>query len=277
MQIVKKLIFAPFFLIFFIILIYQLNPLFKSYEFIFSLSVNTLINLIIISILISLSSFLFILFASFSPDWKLVVPVGILTSLTPFIFLGPSLAVVLGVGILVCLIITYLGLENSLKSYLNFNPNNILGPSIRHLAGLLIFIICIAYFLAINKVVSEKGFALPDSLIDAALKFTPQENQSQSSPQLSLPQDQIELLKKNPDLLKQSKQIVKDQVQSFIKPYLNFIPPALALLLFLTLQSITSLVNLLIYPLLWITFYVLEKTGFVKFVTETREVKKMVI
>lgn len=152
----------------------------------------------------------------------------------------------------------------------------------------------------------EKGFQIPDSLINTALKFAPQpesqENSSSSLPQIS--PDQLNLLKSNPALLKQSGidpkildnigktaqnlnpekiandligQTVKKQMQDLIKPYTNIIPIILAVLLFLTLQSFMAIINLLIYPLLWIKFYILEKTGFIKFTQETRIVKKMFI
>ena len=300
---IKKLIFAPLFLLVFTILIYQLTPLLRSYDFIFSLSVSTFIELIIIAVLIFLSSFLFVLFTTISLDWKLFIPVGILAALTPMVFMDQALALIFVVGILISLPITYFSLESTLKSYLNFQPFALLGPSIRHLSALLILSFCLVYFLSANKIIAQSGFQIPDSLIDTALKFAQpagSTTQESSTSQLSISQDQIDLLKKNPDLLKQSgldpkvldtlnspksqntqtdliKQAVKDQVQSFIKPYLGFIPAGLAVLLFLTLQSLTSIINLLIYPLLWLTFYILEKSGFIKFVVEQRPVKKMVV
>src|SRR3990172_10609958 len=113
-----------------------------------------------------------------------------------------------------------------------------------------------------------------------------------------IPPEQLDLLKKNPDLLKQYgldpklldtltapqkstaapanltneliKQTVKDQVQNFIKPYLNFIPAGLAILLFFTFHAFISIANLLISPLLWLIFLILEKTGFTKFTVEQR-------
>ena len=255
---IKKLIFAPLFLIFFVILLLQLSPIFKSYDAIFSLSLNTLIGLIVISLLIMLSSFSFVLFATIAYDWKLILGVGGLAALAPFLFFGLSLGLVFGVGIFASLMLIFVTLENNLKSYLNFNPNTLLGPSIRHLASFLTVTLALVYFLSVNRIISEKGFEIPDSLIDTAINFT---NQGQ-------PIQQIENL---------IKQTIKDQFQNLLKPYLSFIPAILALLLFLTLQGLTSLVNLLIYPLLWITFYILEKTGFVKFTEEQRIVKKMVI
>lgn len=260
----KKLIFAPFFLIIFSWLIYNLSPILKSSDFIFSLSIDTLIQLIVLSALIFLSSFLFALFNTLASDWKVVVPVGILGCVITFIFLEIGLAIVLAGVIAISLLMTSLALENSLKSYLTFEPNSLLSPSIRRLSTLLILAFCVVYFLSINTITTQNGFQIPDSLIDSALKLTPQ---SQSS----IPQAAQELTN---DLIKQT---VKDQVQSFIRPYLGFIPAILSVVLFFTLQSLTSLINLLTVPLLWITFYLLEKSGFIKFTTEMRPVKKMVI
>lgn len=299
----KKLIFAPFFLIVFAILIYQLNPLLKSYDFIFSLSLYTLIQLIILGLLILVTSLLFVLFATIALNWKITLPVGILAAVIPIIFLKADLAIVFFVGTLVSLFLIYVILENSLKTYTTFNPVSLFSPSIRHLSGFLILVICISYFLSIRSVIEQNGFQIPDSLIDTALNLTSQNQSKQTqtlTTQSSLSQEQIDLLRKNPDLLRQSgldpkildslnspnssnipndliKQTVKDQLQNVIKPYLGFVPVTLAVILFFLLQSITSILNLLISPLLWITFYILEKTGFIKFTTETRSVKKMLV
>lgn len=259
MPFVKKLLFAPIFLISFTSLLYLLSPLFKSYDFIFSFSVDTFIQLLIISTFLSFSSFLFVIFTTLS-ERRVTLVVGILASVSSLLFWEASLAIVFAVLILISLLLTYLNLEVSLKSYLTFAPNTIFGPSIRHLSGLLILAICIVYFLSANKMVSQNGFQIPDALIDASLKLT----QPESNSQISLVQDTI-------------KQAVKGQLQNLIKPYTGFIPAVLAILLFFTLQGLTSLINLLIYPLLWLTFYILEKTGFVHFEAETREVKKLVV
>ena len=296
---VKKLTFAPFFLLIFFLLIFNLRPLFGSYDFVFSLSTENLIALIIFSVLICATSLTFILFASLCLDWIIILPMAIAASLLPILFFDIQLGLIFAVANFAILILTFTSLENTMKSYLTFKPFAILSPSIRLLSTLLIMVICVIYFFSINKTISEKGFQIPDSLIDAAINLS-------SSPTPSLPQipkEQIKYLKQNPDLLKQYgldpsvldsldqkpadqnnnltnqliKQTVKDQVQSFLKPYLGFIPAVLAALLFLTFQGITSLVNLLIHPLLWIIFFILEKTGFIKFIEETRIVKKMVV
>lgn len=308
MILVKKLIFAPLFFIVFVLFVYQLIPFLKSYDFVFSLSINAFLSLVVLALLISISCLLFVLFATLAQDFKIVLPVAFLSALIPMLFLEPALALVFAVAIFVGFLLTYLSLESSLKSYLTFKPEALLGPATRHLSGLLILSLCVVYFFSTSKIIAEKGFQIPDSLIDTALKMTPMELPTeQGAPPLQLPaisQDQIDLLKQNPDLLRQSgldpkildtlsqpksaktpqsltqnliKQTVKDQIQGFIKPYQNFIPAGLAILLFLTLQSLTSIINLLIYPLLWLTFAILEKTGFVKFEVEQRPVKKLVI
>lgn len=304
---IKKLIFAPLFLIVFAGLIYQVNPFFSSYDFIFSLSLDTLIQLIIIAILTSISSLLFGLFVTIASDWKLTLPVSIISAGVSFAFVPSALALILTVAIFVSFLLTNLNLDSALKSYLNFQPASILGPSIRHLSGFLILSFCLVYFFSANQVITQNGFQIPDSIIDTALKMASLPKATDQTEQTNLPQltpEQLDLLKKNPGALKQYgldpaildtlsqpqsskapqnltndliKQTVKDQVQNFIKPYINFIPAVLALLLFLTLQSLVSTINILIYPLLWLIFLILEKTGFVKFEVEQRTVKKMVV
>lgn len=256
----KKLTFAPFFLISYFFLLYRLPAVFKSADLIFSFSSATFIQLVIIAGLIIFSSLSFVLFSSLALNWKLVLPMTLLSAILPFIFFDAAIGLILGIGIFVILLLSFLSLNQTMKTYFTFQPASIFGPSIRHLTGMLILLIAVNFFLVINKEVAQNGFQIPDSLIDAALKFAP------------LPQtDGVEQLN---ELIKQT---VKDQVQNLIKPYINFIPAILALLLFLTLQSLTSIINLLIYPLLWLIFLILEKSGFIKFTEEMRPVKKMLI
>lgn len=307
MVILKKLTFAPLFLVSFLTLIYLINPLFKSYDFVFSLALSTLIVLVKISLLIFLSSLLFIVLATIAQDWRISMPVAIIGSAVPFIFLDSSLAFVFAAGIFLSLLLSNLNLDVALKSYLNFQPSNLLGPPIRHLSGFLILIICIVYFFSASKIITQNGFQIPDSLIDTALQLTTSSLPNIQTEQANLPQitpEQLDLLRKNPELLRQSgldpsmleslttpqknqppanlannliKQTVKDQIQNFIKPYISFVPVGLSILLFLTLQFFTSITNIFIYPLLWLLFLILEKTNFIKFETEQRTVRKMVV
>lgn len=309
MVVLKKLILAPFFLITFALLINELNPLFKSYDFIFSLTLESLYQFLFLSSLILLSSLIFTIFASFANDGKFVYPVIILTSLTPFLFIPLYLGIILMVGIGVSLILIYLTLENTLKIYTTFNSSSLFGPSIRNLSFMLIICFSITYYLSVNTNIAQKGFQIPDSLIESALNFIPKNQIPQESvapqPQLQISKEQIEQLQQNPQLLEQYgldpkildnldqsqntstsvsevtdeflKLALKDQLDKIIKPYINFLPISLAFLFFITFQAITSFLYILIYPLLWIIFYLLEKSGFIQFTTEMRPVRKMVV
>lgn len=327
MALVKKLVFGPLFLISFTFLIYLFSRILTSTEFIFALGVETLIQLAILSGIFLLASLFFILFGAFSLNWKFILPVVILASLIPFIFIPAPLALVLSTLLLTCFILSYTLLELKMRTYLTFQPTQIFSPSIKQLTGLLILALSIIYYFSINNEIAQKGFQIPDSLIDTALKFTPIQSGLTPQPNLGvqgfkydsrylaqtpqLTKEQIDLLKKNPDLLKQYgidpkmlenleaaqspgstnqraigvpntnfndliKQTVKDQFQNMIKPYQSFIPAVLAFFLFITLHSLTSLLSIFLSPLIWLTFLILEKTKFITFTTETREVKKMV-
>ncbi len=317
MPVVKKLTFAPLFLISLVAVFFELNPFLKSADLIFSLSFDTLIKLILICVAILLSGIFFIIFSALTLDFKLIIPIALVSSLIPFFFLPPPLAIISAVLTFISLILSFVNLENKMKSYLTFQPTVLLIPSIKQLTGLLIISLSLVYYLSINSEIQKNGFQIPDSLIDTAIKLTPQTPQDLNFqgfkydtrliaqlPQLS--QNQIELLKKNPELLKQFgidsksldnlapksisktptiqgnlndllKKTIKDQFQNMLKPYQNFIPPILALLFFFSLQSFTAILSIFLSPLIWLIFNILEKTKFITFTTEMREVKKMVI
>jgi hypothetical protein len=58
---------------------------------------------------------------------------------------------------------------------------------------------------------------------------------------------------------------------------LAYIPAVLAVLFYFTLQFIAGFLEMLVPFLLWLIFWILEKTGFTKYVVEQREVKKLVV
>lgn len=308
MILLKKLIFVPLFLVSLISLAYLLNPFLKSYDFVFSYSANTIINLVSISALIFTSSLLFVLLATIADDWRISIPVALIGSLVSFIFIDYSLAFVLSAGIFLSLLFANLNLNVALQSYLQFKPSHVLGPSIRHLSEVLILALCITYFFSASRIIAQAGFQIPDTLIDAAygLYKSASPNIQQTETALTqLTPEQQDLLRKNPDLIRQSgldpkmienllnpqkntesplnlvdttiKQTLKEQVQNFIKPYTNLIPAGLSVLLFFSLQFFVSIMNILTSLLLWLIFQVLEKTGFVKFEITMREVKKLIV
>lgn len=304
MIILKKLLFAPFFLITFTLLILNLNSLFSSYDFIFSLSLETLISLITISALLILSGVSFALFVGLSQELMFILPVISLATIIPLFIIKPPLGIAMIIGTLIVLLVTLVAINDSLKKYLTFDPKAIFNPSVKLMAQIFLLNICFSYFLSINQIIAKDGFQIPDSLIETALQFTPGlgEDKQTSIPSLSITKEQIELLKQNPEVLKQSgldpkildsldqpvnqeknltdeltKQLVKSQFEQMIKPYTNIIPIIVSALLFITLMSFNSLVGIFISPLLGIIFLILEKSGVIKFTTEMRPIKKLVV
>lgn len=73
------------------------------------------------------------------------------------------------------------------------------------------------------------------------------------------------------------RELIKNQFNTIIRPYQKIIPIFLAVGLFLILQPIISILSILINPLLWIIFKILQRSKFVKFYTEMREIKKLVV
>lgn len=304
MPYIKKLAFAPLFLISLAFLFYFVNPFLKSTDIIFSLSLESFYQIIILSLLLITSGIFYVLFATCSQDWKYIIPVSLLASILPLFFVPLNIGIILAVSTLAILILTFSMLEVKLKTYLTFQPAVLLSPSVRQFTTLLIFATSFVYFLSINNQIQTQGFQIPESLIDTAIQAsTPTQMPKENNFSLpEIPQEQLEMLKQNPQLLSQFgldansldqlignssssedlsqnliKNTVKDQLNQVFEPYLPIIPIVLAVLFFLTLQSITAFLSILISPLFWATFKILEKTGFVKFATEMREVRKLVV
>lgn len=311
---IKKLIFAPLFLLFFALTNFYLQPLLGSTDLILSLNSDLFIHLIILGILLMLTSSLFVIFSSLAQDWKLILPVVILAQTLPIIFFSSYTGLVLTTGFLISFALTSILLLNKLKTYLTFSPSSLLVPSVKTLAFYLSLSISFAYYLSANLEISKNGFEIPDSLIEASLKIS-SPNPTVKDVKLiaqtpTLTPEQIQLLRQNPDLLRKQgidpkvldtldqqtkpinklanpaspnpspdliKKLVKDQLQTVLKPYQGWVAPVLALLFYFTLSFLLSILSLVISPLIWLIFYILEKSGFTKYTTETREVKKLIV
>ncbi len=309
----KQIAFAPIFLIILILMGLKLSTLLEQPNILLFLDLNTLAQLATMTLLITLTALSFIIFTAIANDLRIVIPIIVLAGFFPLFFFPPPLNYVMIIGFSVCFILGFIMVDNKLKSYLSFNPNQIFSPVTKQLTSLLIMAVCFGYFLSVSQVISKQGFEIPDSLIDASLKLTPLPTdvniaQTDTENALQLPEitpEQISVLKQNPELLRQSgldpkildeldlskkssmdqpttshdliKAAVKLQFQNTIKPYLNYIPAILAVGLLLTLKSVAAAAPLVIGPVLWLTFFILEKTGFIKFTTEMRPVKKLVI
>lgn len=312
----KKIFFYILFFITFLFFIFSVNKLLKIQDSIFSLNPTVFMDFILSCLLIILTSFFYILALILAPNWKYGVGLSFVSSLIALLFLPTPLNYLIAPLIFLVFVISFALLNNKLKNYIDFKPAQLFTPNIKQLSFFLVLISSFGYFLIINNQILTKGFQIPDSLLDFSLKIagTPdnltveEENVIQNNPQPLITPEQLNLLKQNPELLAQYglnpkvldqiptskndkplpkappkliespiKQILKQQFQTLIKPYENFIPFIFTFIFFLTLQFFSSIISIFIPPLLWLIFYLLEKTGFVKFTEETRVVKKIVI
>lgn len=316
MVIIKKLIFAPAFLLTFWGFCYQLIPYLQNPSLIISFASDSLSQLIILSLLLLSSGVFFVIFATLALDPKFILPVILLAAMAPLPLISFPLSFVLSAGFLLFLGVVYFLLERKLQTYLTFQANFLLIPSIKQLVTLTLLVASLAFYLASDSDISQNGFKIPDSIIDMSLKFAPSEadvirqagldlNQTGGQESLLTPA-QIELLKQNPEMLKQYgidpkmldtltqtqaktqtpakidtqallKPMIQNQIQSLIKPYLKYLPFILTGLFFITLQSATSLLGIILPLAIWLIFDLLEKTGFTKFEVEMREVKKLMV
>lgn len=321
---VKKIVFAPLFILFITATIYFYKIILDKYLDIYFGSYGGIYEFALLSLPLLLTSLSYCLYVTFSQDFKYAFFGAILASLTPFIFLDNNLAIVVAVGLLISFTLGFFNLQTELKSYTNFQPTKLLKSPIRLLSTFILLALTFGYFLSTNSTIKTQGFKIPDSImdfaIDASLKSqgVPVKGVKYLAQGPTLTEEQLKLLKQNPQVLKQFgldpkdldqfvpddstaakspnknsvqvmpnisganlKDIVKaqmsDAVDSMIKPYLFAIPFLLAVL-FYSLASFTLwLFSLFLSPILMLIFSILEKTGFIKYEKEMREVKKIVI
>lgn len=306
MLLFKKLIPAIPFLLLLAWFCLQLNPLIYDSTFLLALDTSLFIPLLFLLISLILTALFFVLFASLASDPKIVLPVSVLASTVPLLFLSSAAGLTLTFGLLITLTGIYFLLRGTLSSYITFKAATLLTPSIKQVVTLILLASAIAFYLSASAQIKENGFKLPDQLFETALNFIPQQELPQAE-QTGLPSispEQIRMLEQNPQLLKQYgldpviletakkqlnqspqklstadlvKPMLEIQMQKIIEPYESFIPLILAAGFFFTLQSLASLLAILLPPILWVIFFILDKTGFTKYETETREVKKLVV
>jgi hypothetical protein len=294
MVILKKLTFAPFFLLSFAYLLFLTVQFLKNSNSGINISVEFFVAFLILVVMCLVVGFFFVVFCTLSQDWKLVLPVSLLGSLLPFVFLDLNFGLFLAVICFLSFLAIFATLENKLKTYITFQPSVLLSSPIRNTACLIAVGISLIYFLTISASIKANGLQLPDSTIDLLQNVFSPKQSNQISP------EQLDLIKNNPQLLQGTgyslqdienvaksgtnatanpavRETIKKTFQSFLQPYLAYIAPVLGLLFVLNFISTIVFVSILLPIPLWLLFWILRTTGFVKFVTEMREVKKLVV
>lgn len=323
-MILKKLIFAPPFIVLSCGILFLYSPLLNQYLEIFFKPYGGLYELSLVTTAILLSSLCYGIYITLTQDIKFALVAAILASAIPFFFLSSTLALVISIGFLISLTITYFNLQTSLRSYINFQASALLTAPIKLLSTFILLTLTFGYFLSTNSIIKTQGFEVPETLIDWAVDLS---LKGQGPPVLgkkyiaqtpTLTQEQLEMLKQNPQILEQYglgaedleqfvpeattpttspnknavsvvpqlqganlRDVIKAQISNtldeIIQPYLFAIPFLLALM-FYSLGSLTLWIgSLFLSPLISLIFYLFEKSGFIKFEKEMREVKKIVI
>jgi len=304
---VKKLSFAIPFIILLCGFFWQLNYFLGNPGFVLTLNMDIFIQLIFLTALILGSSLFFVIFITLSPEYRYALPVIGIAAIPAVLLLPRPLSLLMGSILVIFLTTVYLLLLRKLKSYLNFQPTSILNPVVKQTAVLIIILSSLAFYFSAGTNIKQNGFAIPDSLIDTALKIAPQQNFTIPGENAGLPSltpEQIDFLEKNPEAIRQAgldpkilktikeqqansqtplstqdiiKSTVKAQFQEILTPYQNYIAIILAVVLLFTLQTLQSLLALTLSPLILFIFWILEETKFVHYEVETREVKKLVV
>ncbi len=257
----------------------------------FDLEGKAFILLTFLIIWLILTGISFVTFTTLASDWRLILPVCFLGSVTTFLFMPFQYALILSVTSLLAFAICNFALQKALTSYLTFQTKQLLVPATHQIIFLLIFFTSIVFYFSANSIIKSQGFQLPANLtrlVSGAISQQTSSSLNSSLPALSADQkDELQQLGINQGTIgnvakraegqTNTSALVQKQVQNFIDPYKAFIPPVLALLFFVTLYSLTSLLGFLLNPLLSLIFFILDKTGFTKYKTEMREVKKLIV
>lgn len=299
----KKLIFTLPFLFCLAGFLQQLNPFLQNSNLIFSWDRAILFQIIYLTIFLVLASLFFVISSTLAQDWRLITPPLVISTLLIIVLTDPPVNLFLAPALLLVFGTIYFLLSKKLSAYINFQAADLLVPSVTQTITLILLVSSIAFYTSSHIEIQQKGFTIPSSLIDSSLKFIPALQLPQTESGITQPNispEQIELLKQNPDLLKQYgldpktldqidttqpqqntmdmvKPIVEEQLQNLIKPYIQFVPAVLAVAFFFTFKSLASLISILLPGTVWLIFYILEKTGFTKYVSEMREVKKLTV
>lgn len=293
---IKKSIFGVLFFISFVVMLYEVKQVLTQSLDLFSLDLKNYLPYLTFSAVTLLAGLLFVIFVTFSQDWKLITAVLLLSNLGCFLFFPAPFSFLLALGFLSLYAFSYVVLDNKLKTYLTFQASTLLSPSVNSLARLFIVLVSVVYFLSTTAGFNPQTWQVPDSLVDMVSSFTNQAVTPNTAQ--SIPSTQLNLFKQNPELLRQFginidqldnlttpatntgnvlRNSIKQQLKRVFNPYLGYLPLLLAFLFFISLSSVVSLLAILTPVVVWLIFWVLDKTGFTRFEKTTREVQKLVV
>jgi hypothetical protein len=209
MLILKKLLFAPFFLITLYFTLELLRPFFESYNQVFAYNLDSLGQRVLISALLILASFFYVLFVSLANEWIYVFPVALVAGLISLMLFPLPTAYVISVGLIISLLLIFLLTQRRLKTYISFSPHQLFFSPIKNLSLLIVLFLSFGFYLTVNSEIHKKGFEVPDSFLDLVIKMAsssmqvPVQGQKYLAQIPTLTKEQIDLLKQHPEFLQQ--------------------------------------------------------------------------
>lgn len=242
----------------------MLKPFFTDSLLFLSFSSDILLPLGVLAGTLTLAALFHIVSGILGNDWRIVLPQGILASTLPLFVYPVTFALILASGFLSVLTLTTMLVLHTMRTYVHFSPTKLFAPLVRKTATFVLIVVSIGYFFTAQSALSREGFRIPESILDTALSFLSSEQLTQTEGQAPFSKELV-------------KAAVSMQVEKILAPYYGVIPVILALLFFVTIQAVVSLIGLVIPIVLWLVFEILEKTRFMTYTVETRQVKRVVI
>lgn len=310
MPIFKKLIFAIPLLLSLAIFYIQANSFLQDFSALFSLDLNLIIKLVIFAATIVLVSYLFVIFVNLAVDYKLVVPVILVSVALSFLYSSDQINYYLAGGLLIAFGASYGLVYNKIKKDpTNFQVSGDVNKPSGQLATLIILAVAVALYFSAVKNNEQFIQKFIDSIVGLSSSFTQSQQLTENTslaqtPNLPISQAEINQLKQNPELLKQFgldpsilnqldtktktvtpqsiatealKPVITKQVNDFIRPFVGIIPFLIVFIFYLNFQFAASILLFISSPLTYLLFMILEKVGFIKYEVTTRQVKKLIV
>ncbi|MCL5784060.1 MAG: hypothetical protein M1142_01735 [Patescibacteria group bacterium] len=313
MKIFKRIVFGLPFLLCFFIFSYELNLLLQDPSNL--LSIPSLMRAGVMMVSLVTSSFFFIIFATLAFSWLIVLPIILLASLPPLLFTSVPLSYTLSSGFLLSLCFSYFLLERKMENYFSFQPTALLIPPIKQLITIILLVASFGLYLTSSSEIANHGFTIPQSFVNTGTQLLLGQQGMSSLNNLGFNDasilnsqsnevtQQLQTLTQNPTLLQQlgvdpallnqlinsntpskpqksqspATDMIEQQINTMIKPYLHYLPLFYAGLFFISLWFFVFFLDIFLYLPLWLLFLILEQTGFIRYVPEMKEVKKLAL
>lgn len=261
----KKLIFGLPFILAVAAFAWQIEPFLQDFSLLFSFNFNLLYQTIMLVATIAMVAYLFTVFAVLASDWILVLPVIIIACLFTIIFVTAPMSFFLAIGLLVIFAISFAQTYNKVtKNPTSFHVSgDVVKPS-----GFLITLIILVASITLYFSVSASSDKAIQKIIDSVVSISSGIMKTQQLPQNTAAQDLA---------LEAAKPMITKQVTDMIKPLRPAIPFLVVFYFYLNFQFLASIAAFFLSPLIYLLFWILQKTKFFHFEVEMRQVNKLVV